>query len=449
MIPAINASKIYSTLGNSNSLVPLAIKDIANSVGLTAGSYITGDSLEGKDRFIDEFGTQAIWLFGLPVYKKITDLTLYKMLGIDPKVDVRLLKGKDKADKNILAKAIEHAPTEKIKKSLQKVADNPKFAKNLALTKFGVATALTILSYMGLTKYRQHYRKEEAKKEVLAEMQHKKINNTIQPEKNKDQFISSHTVTSPKDFGCKNTKNQTPAFKGKLEEFMFSPTKNLMIVDGSITGTRFASSESKQEFGGYLVKEGGTWLFMYFASQPIQKWLEKAAERKHKKSIELDARVIESDELKTAFKDNTIEKSLKNFPINGTDVEIYDYINKNPENFVVKMAKKSDIIKTMKDSDKIDTREYIDIEELKGVKNKLEKLHNQFKNSGENLDEFLKKVRSLKRGSVLTNIGACIGALGILVPAIMVALRFMDKDNKEYKVKEKAMAELQKQNLKA
>ena len=71
MIPAISASYIYSKLGNSNSLVPMAIKDIANSVGLTAGSYITGDELEGKDRFLDEFGTQAIWLFGIPGYKKL------------------------------------------------------------------------------------------------------------------------------------------------------------------------------------------------------------------------------------------------------------------------------------------------------------------------------------------------------------------------------------------
>ena len=70
MIPTINASKVYSILGNNDSLVPLAMKDIANSMGLTAGSYITGDSVEGKDRFIDEFGTQAIWLFGIPVYKK-------------------------------------------------------------------------------------------------------------------------------------------------------------------------------------------------------------------------------------------------------------------------------------------------------------------------------------------------------------------------------------------
>ncbi len=42
MIPVITASKVYSILGNNNSLVPLAMKDVANSVGLTTGSYIVG-----------------------------------------------------------------------------------------------------------------------------------------------------------------------------------------------------------------------------------------------------------------------------------------------------------------------------------------------------------------------------------------------------------------------
>ena len=52
MISPISQAKIYSTLGNSSSLVPLAVKDVTNSVGLTAGSFVTG-SEEGVDRFID------------------------------------------------------------------------------------------------------------------------------------------------------------------------------------------------------------------------------------------------------------------------------------------------------------------------------------------------------------------------------------------------------------
>jgi hypothetical protein len=91
MISKLTASTIYSTLGNNSSLIPLGIKDVANSCGLTAASYIAGDKVEGKDRFIDEFGTQAIWLGGIPAYKYILDKTLFKHAKLDPQVDVRLL----------------------------------------------------------------------------------------------------------------------------------------------------------------------------------------------------------------------------------------------------------------------------------------------------------------------------------------------------------------------
>ena len=132
MIPKITASQIYSTLGNSNSLIPLAMKDIVNSIWLTAGSYITGDETEGRDRFIDEFGTQAIWLFGIPTYKKILDYSLFKTMGYDPKVDVRILKNAD-----IFEKAKKYAPTKEIQKSLEKIGESAKSIKTFKGLTFG------------------------------------------------------------------------------------------------------------------------------------------------------------------------------------------------------------------------------------------------------------------------------------------------------------------------
>ncbi|MFI3300391.1 MAG: hypothetical protein R3Y28_03120 [Candidatus Gastranaerophilales bacterium] len=426
MIPATTVSKIYSTLGNNNSLVPLAIKDVANSAGITTGSYITGDKLEGKDRFIDEFGTQAIWLFGLPVYKKIADLSMYKMFGIDSKFDVRNLK-----DKEVMKKTIEYAPTKEIKESLENIAKNQKLTKNLALAKFGLATALTIASYAGLTKYRQNYRKNAAKKEVLKTQEELKNKTT-------DTSIIKPDITT---FGNKNKSNK-PSFKGGIQDFMFSPVKNLMIVDGAITTERFAYAESKQELAGYIVKEGGIWAFMYLASKPIQNFLENQSDKKHNKSIALDARVIESEELKKAMGSRSIQKAIEEFPTNAKDAEIYDFVHKNPDNFIVQMAKKSDIIDTMKDSEQIDTRKFIDTKKLIRIKEKIEKLDKQFMSSGENIDTFLSKVKTLKRGAIIGNILACVGALGIVVPAIMVGIRKLDKDNSEYKVMENAKKEL-------
>lgn len=448
MIPAINASKIYSILGNNESLVPLAIKDIANSFGLTTGSYITGDTLEGKDRFIDEFGTQAIWLFGIPVYKKLLDVALFKPLGYDASIDARILN-----NPKILKKAQEFAPSKLIEKNIKKVAQNQKLYKGLTIGKFALSTLLTMGTYFGLTKFRHKYTEEQIKKDYFAK-------NTSP----KNDLDFNSTVPFSSAFSDVHKPKQ-PSFTGGLQEFMFNPVKNLMIVDAIISGERFAHSRNKQDFVGYAIKEGSFWAFMYFAGQRIQSFMEKQAEKKHNKSIDLDARVIECDDLKKAFSDKSILKDLKDFPINGSDVEIYDFINKNPNNFVVKMSKKSDIIPTMHksnfsklleklnlkkaeliDENKIDTRKFIDIDDVKSVAKKLEKLNNQYTNSNESLDDFLNIVKSLKRKAVRRNIGSCILALGVIAPAIMVAIRKFGNNNEEFQTKKDIEAKLASQN---
>lgn len=428
----------------------MAIKDIANSVGLTAGSYITGDKLEGKDRFLDEFGTQAIWLFGIPAYKKLLDLTLYKALKIDPTFDVRnFAKNRGK----ILEKSIEYADSS-IKESLKNATKNPKFSKNLAMGKFVVSTALTILSYAGLTKYRHNQTKKAAQKEIMEEMK-------LMNKDNQDKFFYTNP-SEKKAFADLHQKQQSkqPAFTGSIQDFMYNPVKNLMILDGSITAERLGESRNKQEFIGYSIKEGSFWAFMYFASKPIQKFLEKRVEKNKPASIDLDARVIECKELEKAFKDGTLTKSADNILGMKTYENLLEFIHNNPDDFVVKMAKKSDILPTLKhatQADDVDYRKFIDLDEFQGVAEKLKKLagkFEEFKNihgiiiekiNGENVDNtlgaFLKNVKKLKRTSIITNIGACIGALGILAPALMIAMRKFDK-NQGFQVKEDLKKEM-------
>lgn len=419
--------QIYSTLGNPNSLVPMAIKDIANSCGLTAGSYITGDKLEGKDRFIDEFGTQAIWLFGIPAYKKILDLTLYKLLKINPKFDVRNL---NENRKNILKKSIEYADSS-IKESMQTAVKNPKFTKNLAMGKFIVSTLLTIITYAGLTKYRHKSTEKAAKKEIMQEMSQNTNPSPIE-KPNMDKFI--------------NKNNDTPSFTGGIQDFMYNPVKNLMILDGAITTERLAHSRNKQDLMGYMIKEGSFWAFMYFASKPIQKFLENRVDKNTKKpaSIDLDARVIESKDLENAIKNGTLKESASKVLKLETPEQLLDFIHNNPEDFTVKMAKMSDVLPVLKDAkqaDNVDYRKFIDLDEFKGVAQKLNRLQNKFEAfkltdaADKSLEAFLKTVKKAKRLSVLANIGACITALGVLAPAIMVAIRKWG-DNNEFQVKE-------------
>ena len=428
MISAISAGKIFSTLGNDKSLVPMAIKDIANSCGLTAGSYVSGDKLEGKDRFIDEFGTQAIWLFGIPGYKKAIDLTLYKSLNVDPEFDVRNLK---KSREKILKKSISYADSS-IKDGIKNAVKNPKFTKNLALGKFIASTALTIISYAGLTKYRHKVTEKAAEKEIRAEIQDKRRQ-------------AQYSFTGPQ-WNLQGKKG-APTFTGGLENFMYNPVKNLMILDGSITAERLGHSRNKQDFVGYAIKEGTFWTFMYFASKPIQKFLEKRVESSKTKhcSIDLDARVIESEELQNAFKDGSLQKSAEKVLSLEKPEQMLEFIHKNPDDFTVKMAKMSDVLPVLKESnqpDNVDYRQFIDFDEFKGVAEKLQKLNKKFEEfkqsdiPDKSVDGFLKLAKKLKRASTLINIGTCIGVLGVAAPLTMIAARKFGKNNEEFQVKE-------------
>ena len=83
-----------------------------------------------------------------------------------------------------------------------------------------------------------------------------------------------------------------------------------------------------------------------------------------------------------------------------------DYIHNNPDDFVVKMAKMSDIIPTLKkatQADDVDYRQFIDYDEFQGVASKLKKLSQKFENfkatdiKDKSIEAFLKNVKKAKR----------------------------------------------------
>lgn len=441
MISPITTANIFSKLGSNSSLLPIAAKDASHSLGITTSSYIAGDKIEGKDRLIDEFGTQAIWLGGIPFYKKVIDCTIYKMAGHNPDLDIRVMK-----DEKIYKKAIEHAPTEEIAKSIEKAALNIKTFKGLSLTKFVASTVLTLGSYAALTSFRH----KQTEKAIIKEIeQEEKITK-------KENFNQQFLKTKNKKF-LKENKKSNPAFGMKIpagvSEFMFNPVKNMMLVDGGITAERLKDSRNPQDFMGYVIKEGSFWAFMYFVGPEIQKHFEKISDKKNNKSIDLDARVLQDEEFQKSLVEKAegsnltkMEESIKDFAKNKTDEEIYDFVcsSKNKDNLIVKMAKKSGIIEEYKKTGKIDTQKFIDLQEIKGINLKIEKLKKQMESATESADDFLKKVVSLKKGSILKNLGACMGVLGLVVPGIMLAARFLDKDNKGFQVKNQIKEKMMK-----
>lgn len=410
----VNVAKIFSTLGDSNSLVPLAIKDFSATGGMTAGSFVTGKE-EGQDRFIDEMGTEVIWLMGIPAFKWLFDKTVFKWMKFDSKFDARNLK-----DKDIFEKIQQYAPDEKVKSGIEKISKNQKLFKNVTTAKFIVSTAMTIGSYIGLTKFKQKYTENKIRKNLIAEYEASK------KQKKEEEKKGGENVS----------------FKGLgnvVETFAFSPVKNMWILDGAITGERLKDSRSPQEFIGYGIKEAFTLCFMYYAGDKIQQALENYAKKKHNKTIGLDAKVLEEGNLKKAFEDGSIAKALEEFKAaNTSKANLYEFLHKNPDNMIVKTAKESGLIKLYKKTDKIDTRKYIDLEEIEGVNKKVEELYSQYKKAiaeGETSDKFFASVKKLKRKSILTGIGTCMFALGVVTPGVMLLKRFTAGDDEEFQTK--------------
>ena len=422
----VNAAKIYSTLGNPNSLIPLGVKDASSCLGMTVGSYITGKEEEGVDRFIDEFGTEILWLGGIPGFKWIFDKTVFKAYGFDSKIDPRNLKNKE-----IFEKIKEFAPNEEIKKNLEKAGKNSRLFKNLAAAKFVVSTVLAAVSYVTLTRLKQKYTENKIRKNLIKEYNEKKA----KEEKN-------------------TNTHQNPSFKGigrVVEEFAFSPVKNMYLMDGFITTERLTDSRNMQEFVGYAIKEGSCLFFLYYAGKKIQQIMENNAKKKHNKSITLDARVLEDDAFKMSFADGSIAKSIEEFKkANTSNTALYEFLHKNPENKIVKIAKQSDLIKELKGTGKIDTRAFIDLKDIEGVNEKVSELYGQYNEAlrkGETIDSFFKGVRKLKRGSVRCNIGASVLALGVITPAAILIKRLTDKSGKEFQTKKEIKEQLIREGI--
>lgn len=452
MIKPTTSTRIFSVLGNEKSLITLGFKDLGTIAGMTAGSYIAGKAVEGKDRFMDEVGTSIIWLCGIPAFKWIIDKTVYKIAKANPEIDARLL---EKENKGILEVAKKHSSSV-IKAGLEAAEKNTKMYKGMFIAKFVASTALTLGAYFGLTMFRQKHTEKCIMKELKAEEDKKKLQKQKENQKTKDP-----------NFGL-NISQTT----NKIFQIANNPVQNTMVIDGGITTQRLTESRNIQDLIGYAIREGGFLFAMYYLSNKIQSSLTKKATQAHK-PIDLDINVLTNNKLQKAFANDSIKKDLAEFSTEGTDAQIYESLFKQEDNLVVQMAKKADIIQTENEEDfitkalqklglkeknnenaKIDTQKYIDISEIKGcdkkagLKGKIQNLYdafNEFKKSGKTSDEFFNEIIKMKKSSIAKAVGASMGILGIVIPGFILASRLLKEDNKEFRVKTELKEKMKKE----
>ena len=455
-ISSITTSVLSSLGNNTGSVIPIATKDLIQNQVLVAEYAKKGGKYDAFEKFVEENGTSAIWLGGLPLIKKLFDKTIYKLAGISSDVDIRKLKegtsdstafAINKLKEQIAAGKAGNTATEQLK-ALNSVASHKNLAKGLFVGKFAAATALTMAALAGIITYKQKHTKQKAEQNVkLKVIQENILKQNVRNTDVHKMFMSKMD---------KNTNDTgSLAFKGgignALSAFMYNPVLNQMILDGGITGLR-AKTARKGERRDVLIKEAFEIACLYPRAVPIQTGFDLLFGKMFGKDIGLNYAVLASERFKNSLGDGSMKDALsdlvKNVDIEkigvdaAVDKHILNFIYDNPDNPVVKFLKDIGDVATVKETigkkfglfnikqatDEIDSLAYMDTKAIQSSIEKLMKMVSVMNKKGAvgNMDKalnYLKGAQTAKGLSIVSAIAFGIWAMGILQTNVVLKLR--------------------------
>ncbi len=445
-IPSIITTKSIKMLSelsnNSESIIPMALKDTISNAAIVDTYRKEGGVDDARERAIEEFGTGAVWLFGIPTVKKLINKTVYPFLKLNPDFDVRVLKDEKKLSeiknelKDVSSNALQDEKnlflTLDDKNAVLKNFTNKSLYKSLFVAKFIAATGLSAVALSALIKYKQKTTTKRIEQDFY---------------KNKaSQIILNNHVSQSKAFGSfyKNPKNnENPkkdvSFKGLGELFMYNSIANTAILDGVITGTRLkeARKGEKKEVG---LKEAFQLVFIYGLAKPIQLAFEGVG-KKIKKPIGLDPTVLFSNDIKekALLAKDAIEQNgfLENKTINGKTKTvlkenaldgIYNLAKKDINNPLLELLEKNGVVSIIKDKNgKKEALSYLNTIDEKSLKNSMVNIQDLAKNV-----DNIKSIKAFKTFAIFANIGIAAWAMGVLQPKVNIAMRkfFHNGDNR-------------------
>lgn len=406
-----NSLKFLSGLAsNSDSIVPMAVKDTISNCAIVHTYKKEGGKDDARERAIEEFGTGFVWLFGIPIFKKLIDKLIYPLFKLNANLDVRTFENPDKLNeikehlKNSTSSCLDKE--KEIFASLNKKSMNA--YKNLFVGKFAASTVLSAILLSKIIKYKQ----KTTQKRIEDEFQQKKTSSILI--KNKISKEENNTFSK---FISKNNESNQISFTGSsdlLKQFMYNDRLNTLILDGVITGTRLKEGR-KGEKKEILLKELFQIFFIYKAATIVQSAFEFLG-NKLKLPIELDPVVLFDKNLsdKLSSSKDEIKEMLK------SDNIVKDIYNLNVKNPILELLDKDGVVETYKDKQgNIQSISYMKkaISETKAKKSlqNLLSLNENIKNLG--------KIKAFKLFSIFGNIAIAAWAMGVLQPKVNIFMR--------------------------
>lgn len=412
---------IISALGNNNSIWPLLVRDCG--IENVAKCYMTYKQNAKTDKFIaaqatreriiDEYGTSAVWLGGIPFISKIADKFVEKK-GYSSKINPKLLDENNVQNlKANIEKFKEIAPNEV--KELIKVQDNKQIFKNLQIGKFFAKTAIPIF-LMGFLLPRFNFALTKQK------MQESKNKKALKQQKT---ALKMPTINQYKE----KTKSQNLSFTGVESVVTMSQLQNMMLLDAGLSVGRVSTGRNWKEKLDLGIKMVGMCFLNYIAPKYIDRGLNKVTKALFGLNVDLDPKLLNDKKFISDIKEDKIilpklkeVKSAKSKEILRENEKIMiNFIDSNPNSAFVQTAKKLNLV-SMLNNEVRDPRKYLDIDELSSLANKLKTFSTDAIKSG-NVEQFAKKALKAKSFNILVNVGLSSFLLAYCLPKFQFLLR--------------------------
>lgn len=430
-IPSIIATSSLNILSglanNSDSIIPMAVKDTISNCAIVATYKKRGGKDDARERAIEEFGTGAVWLFGIPAVKLLFDKTVYPLLKLKSGFDIRILKNKE--DFNLAKEAAQTAlasnpnnsalkemadtlNTIDAKNSILKNISNKNLYKSLFIAKFLLSTALSAFALTKIIKYKQKTTQKRIEDEITQKKKQSKATREAVDKKVKQSNVYQI-------FEGAQNKKANPSFTGAaLDLFMYNPIANTSILDGVITTTRLKEAR-KGERKEVALKEAFQIFFIYAIARPTQLLFENVG--KHfNRPIELDPKIIFSQNAKQEIADAAKvikEAGLNNLDAKDIQKQIYKLASDNSNNPLIQLlAKNGDISLVGKEGSK--ALNYLQSMDAKGIQKTINNILNLNKNT-----KNLKSIKAYKLFAVFANIAIGALAMGVLQPLVNIWMR--------------------------
>lgn len=405
----MSITNIISALGNNNSIYPLLVRDCGiENVAKVTMTY-TQNAKDSKfiaqqatrERIIDEYGTSAVWLGGIPVMNLISD-KMIKLSGLSPETNIKLFK-ESKAqgiEKNI-EKFKNLAPKEV--GELIKIKNNKKIFINAQIAKL-LATTLIPIGIMGYILPKANYKYTEKK---LAERQNKiKTNNPLE--------IKSKTFQTFK--GDKKNNAENISFKSLAKLADLSTLQKMIILDGGLTLGRVQTARNKNEKAEMGFKMAGMCYLNYIAPKKIEKVLNKTTKKLFGINTELDPKILNNKEFIEKIKTNTLD-----LPQILTEEGLIDYIDTQKNSIFTKFTKELKLVIFLKNGVR-DPRKYVDTNKLTTLANDLSEFSKNAQKK-KNIESFIKKAQYAKCFNIFANVITSSALLAIALPKAQFVFR--------------------------